>query len=138
MSEKFVGKWNLLESENFDAYLKHIGIGIIQRKLATSIKPSLLIDVNESHWKMTSVSTFKTHSIEFDLGVEFTEETIDGRKMKSTCTLDDGKLTQVQKKIDAKDKDSTFVRSVDADKLIVEMDSDGIKAKRIYGKANDK
>lgn len=84
MSEKFVGKWNLLESENFDAYLKHIGIGIIQRKLATSIKPSLLIDVNESHWKMTSVSTFKTHSIEFDLGVEFTEETIDGRKMKAS------------------------------------------------------
>jgi len=43
----------------------------------------------------TSSSTFK--DIKFKLGEEFDEETVNGRKVKSVCTLNGNKLVQVQK-----------------------------------------
>lgn len=50
--------------------------------MAAKLKPVLEIVVSGNHWKMVSTSTFKTVVTEFDLGVEFDEETADGRKMK--------------------------------------------------------
>jgi fatty acid-binding protein 3 len=52
MADKFVGKWNLIDSENFDEYMKKVGIGFVTRKMANSLKPVLTIDVNGDHWKM--------------------------------------------------------------------------------------
>jgi len=135
MAEKFVGKWNLVESENFDAYMKQVGVGWATRTMAAKLKPVLEVTVNGNHVKMTSTSTFKTVVTEFDLGVEFDEETADGRKMKSTFTLEGDKLVQVQNPVSAGDKASHFVRYVEGDNLIMEMESEGVKAKRIYTRA---
>uniref|UniRef100_A0A914DX41 Cytosolic fatty-acid binding proteins domain-containing protein n=1 Tax=Acrobeloides nanus TaxID=290746 RepID=A0A914DX41_9BILA len=135
MAEKFVGKWNLVESENFDAYMKQVGVGWATRTMAAKLKPVLEVTVNGNHVKMVSTSTFKTVVTEFDLGVEFEEETADGRKMKSTFTLEGDKLIQVQTPVNAGDKASHFVRYVEGDKLIMEMESEGVKAKRIYTRA---
>uniref|UniRef100_A0A915DV86 Cytosolic fatty-acid binding proteins domain-containing protein n=1 Tax=Ditylenchus dipsaci TaxID=166011 RepID=A0A915DV86_9BILA len=132
----FVGKWNLLESDNFDNYMKQIGVGLLKRKMAATLKPMLEITSDGTHWKVASISTFKNHVTEFDIDKEFDEETIDGRKMKTTFKLDAGKLIQEQKKIDPNDKDSTITRYVEGDKLIIEMESEGVKAKRIYSKTN--
>lgn len=54
---------------------------------------------------------------------------------QSTFTLEDGKLIQTQKKIKDGDHDSHFVRYVDGDKLIMEMECEGVKAKRVYLRA---
>lgn len=81
-SSAFVGKWNLESSENFDEYLKHVGVGLITRKVAAKVKPVLDIEVSGDHWKITSTSTFKTFVIEFDLNKEFDETTADGRTLK--------------------------------------------------------
>lgn len=35
-----------------------------------------------NHWKIDTVSTFKSFSLEFDLDTEFEETTGDGRKLK--------------------------------------------------------
>ncbi|CAD5229773.1 unnamed protein product [Bursaphelenchus xylophilus] len=120
MAQQFVGKWNLIESDNFDAYMK---------------QPLLEISVEGDHWKLHSQSTFKNVLTEFDLGKEFEETTADGRVLKSTFTFEDGKLIQVQKKIKDGDKDSRFVRYIEGDKLIMEMESEGVKAKRVYERA---
>ncbi|KAI6213321.1 Fatty acid-binding protein-like protein 6 [Aphelenchoides besseyi] len=138
MSEQFVGKWNLLESEGFDEYMKEIGISFLTRKMANNLKPQLDIQVNGDHWKITSTSTFKTTVLEFDLNKPFDETTPDGRTLKvhngvhSTFKFENGKLIQDQKKIKDSDKDSVFERYIDGGKLVVTCESNGVKAKRVY------
>lgn len=78
----FIGKWNLTESENFDTYLKEIGVGVIQRKLIESAKPQIIIEKNGDKWKMSFVIVGKTVVTEFELDKEFEEKTGDGRQMK--------------------------------------------------------
>uniref|UniRef100_A0A914EF49 Cytosolic fatty-acid binding proteins domain-containing protein n=1 Tax=Acrobeloides nanus TaxID=290746 RepID=A0A914EF49_9BILA len=134
-AQKFVGKWQLSESENFDAYLKAANVGFLARTAAKTIKSSLEFIVDGNHWKMISTSTFKTTTLEFDIGQEFEHETIDGRKMKSTFSIDNNKLVQLEKHTKSDDKDSRLERYVDDDKLIIDLECDGIKAKRVYTRA---
>jgi len=134
MAEQFVGKWNLIESENFDEYMKKVGVGLMTRKMAGALKPVLDISVEGNHWKMVSTSTFKTVVTEFDLDKEFEETTPDGRQMKSTFKFENGKLIQQQKKIKDSDKDSVFERWVEGDKLYLTMECEGVKSKRVYQK----
>jgi len=135
MAQNFVGKWNLVDSENFDEYMKTVGVGFMTRKIGATVKPVLTVSVNGDHWKMLSESTFKNLTTEFDLGKEFEETTADGRTMKSTFTLENGKLMQKQLPIKAEDKASNFERYVEGSKLIMVMESEGVKAKRVYERA---
>jgi hypothetical protein len=50
--------------------------------IAAKLKPVLEVTVNGNHWKLVATSTFKTIVTEFELGVEFDEETPFGPKMK--------------------------------------------------------
>lgn len=68
--------------------MKKVGIGLITRKMANSLKPVLTIEVSGEHWKITSASTFKTTVLEFDLNKEFDETTPDGRTMKVSQFFD--------------------------------------------------
>ncbi|KAK0411445.1 hypothetical protein QR680_005655 [Steinernema hermaphroditum] len=135
--EALVGKWNFVSTDNFEAYLKHVGVGMMTRKIAANLKPVLDFKVDEGDkWTMTSTSTFKVIVTEFVLGQEFEETTADGRQMKTTFTFEDGKLVQSQKKIKDGDKDSRIERYVDADgNLVIVMESEGVVAKRVYEKA---
>lgn len=55
--------------------------------------------------------------------------------MQSTFTLQGDKLIQEQKKIKSSDKDSHFERYIQDGKLIIDMESEGVKAKRVYQRA---
>ncbi|MFH4976406.1 hypothetical protein AB6A40_003115 [Gnathostoma spinigerum] len=135
MSEKFVGKWAYVDGENFDAYMKEVGVGFVLRKMACALKPTLTIEIDGDHWKITSESTFKTIILDFKLNEEFDEITGDGRKMKSTMTFEDGKLIQIEKAISPGDKDSRIERYIDeTGKLIIVMRSGDVAAKRVYEK----
>ncbi|VDK21204.1 unnamed protein product [Anisakis simplex] len=112
-AEKFVGKWTFVSSENFDEYMKQCGVGLITRKMAVTLKPTLTISVENGKWKIVSESTFKTIVVEFELGKEFEETTGDGRKLMSVFTMEGDKLIQEQKKIKPDDKDSHFERFID-------------------------
>lgn len=65
-------------------------------------------------YTFTTSSTFKTSTITFKLGEEFDEETMDGRKVLSVCTLEGNTLTQEQKG----DKPSTIIREFSDSELI--------------------
>jgi len=135
MAEAYVGKWKLTESENFDDYMKAVGVGLMTRKLGASVKPVMDISVSNGKWNIVSTSTFKTITMEFELDKEFDETTPDGRQMKSTITLTpDGKLVQQQRKVKDGDKDSVLTRYVEGNKLITICESQGVVAKRIYEK----
>ncbi|XP_022271341.1 fatty acid-binding protein, adipocyte-like [Canis lupus baileyi] len=132
MCDAFVGTWKLSSSENFDDYMKEVGVGFTTRKVAGMAKPNMIISVNGDVITIKSESTFKNTEISFKLGQEFDEVTVDDRKVKSIITLDGGVLVQVQK---WDGKSTTIKRKRVDDKLVVECIMKGITSTRIYERA---
>ena len=64
------------------------GVNFFLRKMGNQLTPELTIKNKDDHYTFTSVSTFKTTNLEFDVGKEFETTTPDGRKVKvwSTAT----------------------------------------------------
>nr|XP_009503098.1 PREDICTED: fatty acid-binding protein, adipocyte-like isoform X1 [Phalacrocorax carbo] len=82
MCDQFVGTWKILSSENFEDYMKELGVGFATRKMAGVAKPSVTISINGDVITIKTESTFKNTEISFKLGEEFDETTADDRKTK--------------------------------------------------------
>lgn len=74
--------------------------------MGATVSPVVELSEKDGVYTLKTASTFKNMEIKFKLGEEFDEETADGRKVKSVCTVDGNKLVQVQKG----EKDSTIER----------------------------
>ena len=116
MCDAFVGTWKLVSSENFDDYMKEVGVGFATRKVAGMAKPTLIISVNGDVVTIRSESTFKNTEISFKLDQEFDEVTPDDRKVKSIINLDEGALVQVQ---NWDGKSTTIKRKLVDDKMVL-------------------
>ncbi|KAG3286126.1 FABP3 [Ictidomys tridecemlineatus] len=110
MVDAFVGTWKLVDSKNFDDYMKSLDVGFATRQVASMTKPTTIIEKNGDTIILKTQSTFKNLEIEFD------ETTADDRKVKSTVMLDGGKLVHVQK---WDGQETTLVRELNNGKLIL-------------------
>ncbi|XP_007572745.1 fatty acid binding protein 4b [Poecilia latipinna] len=133
MVEQFVGKWTLVSSENFDEYMKAVGMSFATRQMGNLAKPNLIISVaDDGVISIKAESTLKTTSIQFKLNEEFDETTADGRNAKSIFTLENGKLMQKQS---WEGKTTTLEREVQDGKLTAKCIMDDVVAVRTYEKA---
>lgn len=67
------------------------------RKVASSVNPTVqLIKNDDGTFNFSTKSTFKNVDMIFTPGVEFIEETQDGRKMKCIVTFEGNKMIQQQ------------------------------------------
>lgn len=82
------------------------GVGMVTRKMGATVSPIVELTEKDGEYTLKTTSTFKSTEIKFKLGEEFDEETVDGRKVKSTCVLEGNKLIQEQKG----DKNTTIER----------------------------
>nr|CAD7415267.1 unnamed protein product [Timema poppensis] len=127
--EAFLGKkYKLAASENFDEYMKALGVGLVTRKMGNTVSPVIELTASGGEYTLKTTSTFKSSVLTFKLGEECDEETVDGRKVKSTCTIDGNKLIQVQKG----DKESTIVREFTPEQVTATLTADGVVCTRIY------
>ncbi|CAF1270838.1 unnamed protein product [Rotaria magnacalcarata] len=132
--EGLKGSWNYADGENFDEYMKEIGVGLTSRLAAKSIKPRLIISENGGKWTVRSESTIKTTSYEFTPGVEFDETTPDGREVKSTINFKGNKW--VHTAVDKNGKESVVTRYVDdKGRHMIDMECGSVKARRWYQRA---
>ncbi|KRX92408.1 Fatty acid-binding -like protein 6, partial [Trichinella pseudospiralis] len=118
MAEKFVGKYKFVSSENFDEFMKELGVNYLLRKIGNAVTPTVELSLDGDVWTMRNISTFRTLEVSFRLGEEVDEVTPDGRNVKTTFTYENGELKQVQKATKAGEKDSIFIRRLEGDKLI--------------------
>ena len=81
--DTFMGTWKLVESRNFDGYVKSLSVGSATKQAASMTKPATVIEVNGDTITIKTQSTFKTREVSFKLGVNFNETTADDRKVKS-------------------------------------------------------
>merc|ERR1712212_378586 len=116
------GKYLLDSSENFDEFMKTLGVGMMLRKLGGSSKPLVDLSQTDDEWLMKTSTTLKNTEIKFKLGVEISETTFD---MEG-----DDKLVQIQKA--AKGKDCKFVRQFTDTEMIMTSECEGVVSKRIY------
>ncbi|CAN8183880.1 unnamed protein product [Coccothraustes coccothraustes] len=129
MCDHFVGTWKLLSSENFEDYMKELGVGFATRKMAGVAKPNITISINGDVITIKTESTFKNTEVSFKLGEEFDETTADDRKTKSVVTLEKGSLVQVQK---WNGKETTIKRRLVDGKMVVEYAMKGVVCTRVY------
>ncbi|XP_006135347.2 fatty acid-binding protein, adipocyte [Pelodiscus sinensis] len=132
MCDLFVGTWKLISSENFEDYMKELGVGFATRKMAGVAKPNVSISINGDVITIRTESTFRNTEISFKLAEEFEETTADDRKVKSTVTLENGSLIQVQK---WNGKETTLTRKLVDGKLVVECAMNTVTSTRVYERA---
>ncbi|KAF1752119.1 hypothetical protein GCK72_018673 [Caenorhabditis remanei] len=128
----FAGRWKLVSSENFDEYMKEIGVGLITRKAAAHLKPSLEIYLEGDTWHINQYSTFKNTKLAFKLGEEFVENSPDDRTYNSVLTFEDGKLVHRQNKIKETHKSSVLLSWLENGKLIQTYQSGDVICRREF------
>ncbi|RXG71572.1 Fatty acid-binding protein, partial [Armadillidium vulgare] len=79
---KILGSYVLESSDNFDNFMKALGIGLVTRTMANKTTPTIIFTEKGGVYTMQTVSTFKSYDINFRLGEEFDELSSDGRKCK--------------------------------------------------------
>ncbi|CAF0838768.1 unnamed protein product [Adineta ricciae] len=128
------GTWDYVDGENFDEYMKELGVGMATRLAAKGVKPRLVISENGGKWTVRSESSIKTTSYEFTPGVEFNETTPDGREVKSTISFEGNKW--VHTSVDKNGKKSVVTRYVDdKGQQMIDMECGSVKARRWYKRA---
>ncbi|XP_031617429.1 probable fatty acid-binding protein [Contarinia nasturtii] len=121
-------KYKNTESKNFDEYMKAIGVGYFTRTIGNSVQPTVELKKHGDKYTLSTTSTFKNSDLTFELGKEFEEETLDGRKVKSVMTLDGNKLVHKQ----GGKPPSTITREFKANEMIATMKVKDVVATRKY------
>ncbi|KAJ6223913.1 hypothetical protein RDWZM_002458 [Blomia tropicalis] len=124
------GKYKLATSENFDPFLKEIGVSLVTRKLANAASPSLDVSQDdEGFYVIKATAPFKTQTTKFKLGEEFDEERMDGKKVKSIVTAEGNTYTQIQKD---KDLEIKYIREFTGDEIKVTSICNNVSCLRVY------
>ncbi|XP_063695591.1 fatty acid-binding protein, muscle-like [Culicoides brevitarsis] len=123
-------KYKMVKSENFDEYMKALGVGLVFRKMGAAWKPSFeLIKESDTKYLIRSTSSVKNVDLPFTIDVEFDETTTDGRKVKSTYTFEnENKLVQHQKG----DVDSTIIREFTETGFVATLTAKDVVCVRTY------
>nr|WPK49610.1 FABP3 [Echiniscus testudo] len=129
MADLFVGKYKLESGENFEEYMKSIGVGMVMRKLGASATPVITIWKEGDRYFVKTETTFKSSEFCFRLNEEFDEETLDGRRVKTVISQEGNKLIQVQRKDDF---ETVITREFDAQGLITTLVHKDVKSIRRY------
>ncbi|XP_078335918.1 sodium/calcium exchanger regulatory protein 1-like [Crassostrea virginica] len=92
IKNRFVGKWKLHRSENFEDFLGECGVNFFVRKMAGMASPVSEISVKEGDKvHISMVTSFMTQEDCFSLGEEF-EKDMRGNKMVGKPSFVDGKI----------------------------------------------
>merc|ERR1712106_151046 len=126
------GKYQLSTSENFEDFMKALGVGLVTRKLGNKSSPVLTVTEDNGEYSMTQASLVKTSEIKFKVGEEFEEVTADGRKVLSKMTLTSPNVMVHEMKGTNGGKDSTCIREFLKDKLTAVCTVDDIVTTRVY------
>ncbi|XP_051954442.1 fatty acid-binding protein, brain-like [Xyrauchen texanus] len=132
MVDAFCATWKMVGSENFDEYLKAIGVGFATRQVANVTKPTIIISKEGAKVLVKSQGTLKNTELSFTLGEEFDEVTADDRHCKSIMVMNGDQLVHVQK---WDGKETTFVREIKDGKMVVTLTFGDVKSVRTYEKA---
>merc|ERR1712037_310335 len=126
------GKYKLTHSENFEEFMKALGVGLVTRKLGNKSSPVVTVTEEAGEFTMKQESLVKTSEIKFKIGQEFDEVTADGRQVKSKMTLKSPNVMIHEMLGTNGGKDSVCIREFLGDKMVATCKVDDIETVRSY------
>ncbi|KAK5638895.1 hypothetical protein RI129_013190 [Pyrocoelia pectoralis] len=131
MVDAFLGKkYKLAQSENFDEFMKALGVGFATRNAGKLVSPVVELTKSGDSYTFSSNSSFKKFAFTFTNGKEFDQETPDGRMVKATINVDGNTLHEIQK--DDKGDSTIIDRIFSDDELKMELKFGDVSATRLY------
>lgn len=113
----------------FDEYMRRLGVNFFLIQIGNAVQPTVeLRKLPNDKYKLITESTFQNTEITFKLGKEFNEETVDGRRVKSVCTLEGNRLIHRQ----GGTPPSTIIREFGENEMIATMSVYDVVATRKY------
>uniref|UniRef100_A0A8C4R3K2 Retinol binding protein 1, cellular, tandem duplicate 2 n=1 Tax=Eptatretus burgeri TaxID=7764 RepID=A0A8C4R3K2_EPTBU len=99
MPVNYTGYWAMISNDNFEAYLKALGINIALRKIACLVKVDKEIMHEQEHMVIRTLSSLHNYVMDFVIGQEFEEDLhgVDGRKCMTTVAYHGDKLVCIQR-----------------------------------------
>lgn len=123
-------------SENFEEMLKALGVNVMLRKIAVAAasKPAVEIKQEDEAFYIKTSTTVRTTEINFKIGEEFEEQTVDGRPCKSLAKWEsENKIVCEQKLLKGDGPKTAWSRELTNDgELILTMTADDVICTRIY------
>jgi len=130
------GKFQLKESENFEDFMKALGVSYLVRKLGNKSSPVVTVSKAGEEYTMKQESLVKTTEFKFKMGETFDEMTADGRKVVSTMT-ETGPNTIMHQMLGTNGgKDSVCIREFLPERMKVVCTVDDILTTRWYDRLN--
>ena len=127
------GKYVRTKDENYEAFLSKLGVGIILRKAATASTPTMEITKDGNKWKMATKTILKSIEVNFELGVPFEETSTDGRKCKTTVTMEgDNKLITNQMAVEEGKKSVKVIREFADEGIYVQWICEDVVSKQFF------
>ncbi|KAG7303380.1 hypothetical protein JYU34_011871 [Plutella xylostella] len=124
--EKYLGnRYVLVNSENFDEFLRFLGYGYLYRTAALRLKPSHVLSRNpDGSYTFAMDSILISTSITFKLAEQFIEKKPpDGVEVKTVITIEGNVMTQTQ--LEEGGRVTQIVRTFYTDKMISETTVEG-------------
>jgi hypothetical protein len=131
---KNAGKYKRTQVDKYEEFLSKIGASFLVRKAATASTPVMeIVDLGGGKWKVTTSTTLKTMSNEFEFGKSFDESTPDGRSVTTTYTQEgDNKWITTQKNKKAGGPDVKLIREFTDTGMNVQYCCDDVVSKQFF------
>lgn len=126
----FDGKYKLVDSENFEEYMKAIGVPEELMSLANDPKAETAVKQDGDKYLIQLTGSGRIAELNFKLGEEFDEVTPHGTPAKTVITRDGNRLIQRQKGA----VESVITREFVGNDLIVTLQAGSATSTRKYKK----
>ncbi|CAB1418413.1 unnamed protein product [Pleuronectes platessa] len=133
----FAGTWKMKRSEKFDELLKALGVNAMLRKVAVAAASNPHVEIRQEgdQFYIKTSTTVRTTEINFHIGQEFNEETVDGRKCKSLATWEsETKIHCEQTLVDGDGPKTFWTRELNGDELTLTFGADDVVCTRVYAR----
>lgn len=131
--EEFIGTWKFVSSDNFEEYLKALGIPLPLRKLANLTTPTVIIKrVDDVRFSVTTDAVVRAVTVTFKLGESVEENTVDLRTVSSVFEFDMQTKSFNWTSTDKHGVVTVVKRTISGDKMNVSMECKGILASAIF------
>ena len=119
--EKAKGKYERVSEEQYDDFLKALGVNFMLRKAATVSTPVMEVSELGGVWSINTSTSLKAMELNFKIGEVFDETTPDGREVSAMVTLEGNKFISEQTAKKSGQKSTKTVREFTGSECIVTM-----------------
>ncbi|KAK6483813.1 retinol-binding protein 2-like [Huso huso] len=135
MPADYNGTWEMESNENFEGYMKALGIDFATRKIAQHLSQTKVLSQNGDKFETKTLSTLRNYELNYTVGEEFEEHTkgLDNRVVKTLVTWDGDKLVCVQK---GEKQNRGWKHWIEGDKLHLEITCEDQVCHQVFKKKN--